>query len=60
VLAKNFDVPAESFAKIPLQNLWIFQGKLPGDLAADRAAVGKKRGAFHPIPLSSGLEHPLQ
>jgi oxalate decarboxylase len=38
-LAKNFGVPAETFAKIPLQNLWIFQGTLPGDLASDRAAV---------------------
>jgi oxalate decarboxylase len=39
VLAKNFGVPAESFANIPLQDLWIFQGTVPGDLAADRAAV---------------------
>src|ERR1700746_693681 len=38
ILAKNFGVPAETFAKIPLQNLWIFQGTLPGDLEADRAA----------------------
>jgi len=30
---------AQTFARIPLQNLWIFQGKLPGDLAADQAAV---------------------
>jgi oxalate decarboxylase len=29
VLAKNFGVPAESFAKIPLHNLWIFQGTTP-------------------------------
>ena len=26
VLAKNFGVPADTFAKIPLHNLWIFQG----------------------------------
>jgi oxalate decarboxylase len=41
ILAKNFGVPAETFAKIPLHNLWIFQGTLPGDLAADRAAVAR-------------------
>lgn len=41
VLAKTFGVPAETFAKIPLSNLWIFQGTLPGDLAADRAAISR-------------------
>lgn len=39
VLAKNFGVPKEAFSNIPLNNLWIFQGKEPGDLAADRAAA---------------------
>ena len=39
VLAKNFGVPKEAFSSIPLNNLWIFQGKEPGDLAADRAAA---------------------
>jgi oxalate decarboxylase len=46
VLAKNFGVPAESFAKIPLHDLWIFQGTVPGDLAADRAA--SQKGAATP------------
>ncbi|MCQ8242449.1 oxalate decarboxylase family bicupin [Rhizosaccharibacter radicis] len=36
VLAANFGVPAESFAKIPLNNLWIFQGEVPGPLADDQ------------------------
>ena len=40
VLAKNFGVPKETFRNIPLNNLWIFQGTEPGDLAADRAAAG--------------------
>jgi oxalate decarboxylase len=40
VLAKNFGVPQEVFSSIPLNNLWIFQGEEPGDLAADRAAAG--------------------
>jgi oxalate decarboxylase len=46
VLAKNFGVPVETFADIPLHNLWIFQGTVPGDLAADRAAMQKDA----PIP----------
>ena len=33
VLAKNFGVPAEAFKNIPLQNRWIFQGKVPPPLA---------------------------
>ncbi len=45
VLATNFGVPAETFAKIPLHNLWIFQGTVPGDLAADRAAARKTASA---------------
>lgn len=44
VLAENFGVPAETFAKIPLHDLWIFQGKVPGDLAADRTAVNRRGG----------------
>ena len=39
VLAKSFGVPADTFANIPLHNLWIFQGTVPGDLATDRAAI---------------------
>lgn len=27
VLAKNFGVPAQTFANVPLHELWIFQGK---------------------------------
>jgi oxalate decarboxylase len=45
VLAKNFGVPVETFAKIPLNNLWIFQGTLPGDLAADRVAASRDAAA---------------
>src|ERR1700733_8610837 len=56
VLAKNFGEPAETFAKIPLHNLWIFQGEVPGDLTADRAAIQKNAPApTHPFifPLQS-------
>jgi oxalate decarboxylase len=54
VLAKNFGMPADSFAKIPLHNLWIFQGTLPGDLAADRMAAQKAESA-PPFPFTFPL-----
>jgi oxalate decarboxylase len=61
VLAKNFGVPAETFAKIPLQNLWIFQGTLPGDLASDRAAVNKTAGVPpHPFIFRLGASAPAK
>jgi oxalate decarboxylase len=38
VLAKNFGVPERAFAGIPNKELFIFQAKVPGPLAADRVA----------------------
>jgi oxalate decarboxylase len=59
-LAENFGVPAETFGKIPLHNLWIFQGKVPGDLSADRAAVSKTAGAPpYPFTFSLGSSTPV-
>jgi oxalate decarboxylase len=40
VLAKNFGVAQQVFGEIPLHDLWIFPGELPGELEADRAAAG--------------------
>ena len=61
VLAKNFGVPAEAFAKIPLQNLWIFQGTLPGDLSAERAEVANDGGTPpHPFIFSLGSSAPVR
>ncbi|HEY7246706.1 MAG TPA: oxalate decarboxylase family bicupin [Xanthobacteraceae bacterium] len=54
ILAENFAVPAESFSKIPLHQLWIFQGKMPGSLDADRAAVRAPDG-FPPNPFTFSL-----
>jgi oxalate decarboxylase len=54
ILAENFGVPAESFANIPLHNLYIFQGKLPGPLSADQAAARGTRGA-PPRPFTYSL-----
>jgi oxalate decarboxylase len=45
ILAKNFGMPAEVFKNIPLQQRWIFQGKVPGPLAADQKAVESQAGA---------------
>ena len=61
ILAKNFGVPAETFTKIPLQDLWIFQGELPGDLASDRAAVCKTGGIPpHPFVFRLGSSAPMK
>ena len=61
ILAKNFGVPADTFAKIPLHNLWIFQGTVPGDLAGDRAAIQKDAPvATHPFIFPLGSSLPLK
>ena len=44
ILAANFGVPAETFAKIPLHDLYIFQGQMPGPLAADQQAAAGRAG----------------
>jgi oxalate decarboxylase len=54
VLAENFGVPAEAFAKIPLHNRWIFQGTLPGDLASVRKEITGTLGA-PPNPFTFSL-----
>jgi oxalate decarboxylase len=60
VLALNFGVPAETFAKIPLRDLYIFQGNLPGELAADQAAVSGKGAPPHPFTFSLGSMAPTR
>jgi oxalate decarboxylase len=54
ILAQNFGVSAEAFASIPLHDLWIFQGKVPGDLAADQKAATRNAGA-PPYPFTFRL-----
>jgi oxalate decarboxylase len=51
MLALNFVVPVEMFTKIPLHDLYIFQGQMPGPLAADQKAALGDAGAT-PIPSS--------
>jgi oxalate decarboxylase len=61
ILAQNFGVPADTFAQIPLHDLYIFQGELPGDLAADLAAVrGTKGFPPHPFTFSLGSMAPTR
>jgi oxalate decarboxylase len=60
VLAENFGVPIETFADIPLHNLWIFQGKVPGDLSAVRQAMTGNAGAPpYPFTFSLGSSPPI-
>ncbi len=43
-LAVNFAVPVETFSKIPLHQLYIFQGEMPGPLEPDRLEAQGKAG----------------
>jgi oxalate decarboxylase len=47
ILALNFGLPADTFKNIPLHDLYIFQGQMPGALAADQAQAA---GAAGKIP----------
>ena len=59
ILALNFGVPAEAFTNIPLQNRWIFQGKVPGPLAeAQAAAAARRRPARVPVRLRPRRRRP--
>ena len=60
ILGQNFGVPAETFKDIPLRDLYIFQGELPGDLAADRAAVSGRGAPPHPFTFSLGSGAPAR
>jgi oxalate decarboxylase len=53
VLGLNFAVPAETFKSIPLNDLWIFQGKEPGSLSDDQHAVSS--GGLPPEPFTFSL-----
>jgi oxalate decarboxylase len=61
VLAANFGVPADSFKKIPSDQLWIFQGEDPGPLVADQKAVKSPKGEpAHPFIFSLGDMAPVR
>jgi oxalate decarboxylase len=44
VLAKNFNVPASTFDKVPKRELFIFQAALPGDLKAEQTQAAQGTG----------------
>jgi oxalate decarboxylase len=54
VLAENFGEPAETFANIPLRNLWIYQGKEPSELSSVRTAMAGAAGVS-PEPFTFSL-----
>ncbi len=60
VLAANFGVSKDVFKNIPLQDLWIFQGKEPGPLAADQAAVASGGTAPNPFTFRLGASKPVK
>jgi oxalate decarboxylase len=61
ILAANFAVPVEAFSKIPVHELFIFQGKLPGALDADQAAVKAPMGSPpHPFSFALGSMPPTR
>lgn len=53
-LALNFGVPAEAFSKIPLHDLYIFQGEMPGPLETDQQQAQGDAGA-PPLPSTFAL-----
>jgi oxalate decarboxylase len=54
ILALNFGVPVDTFAKIPLHDLYIFQGQMPGPLEDDQKQAQGDAGAMT-IPSSFAL-----
>jgi oxalate decarboxylase len=61
VLAKNFNVPADAFKNIPLNNLWIFQGDDPGPLEAAQRSIQSSLGAPQfPFVFSLGKQTPVR
>lgn len=44
ILAMNFGVPADTFKNIPLEDLYIFQGALPGPIEQDQQSAQANSG----------------
>ena len=44
VLALNFGLPAETFSRVPLNDLYIFQGEIPGPLAEEEREADDDAG----------------
>ncbi|GJD60870.1 cupin domain-containing protein [Methylobacterium frigidaeris] len=59
-LALNFGLPAEAFRSIPLDDLWIFQGRAPGPLAADQVQVASAGTPPEPVTFSLDRTVPVR
>ncbi len=54
ILAQNFGVAPDTFKNMFTHDLWIYQGELPGSLAADQAAIRSGNGS-PPNPFTFSL-----
>jgi oxalate decarboxylase len=54
ILAQNFGVPADAFSRIPINNLYIFQGRPPGHRSADEEAI-REPDLQPPLPFTFPL-----
>jgi len=53
ILAKNFGIDEDAMKSIPLNNLWIFQGREPGELSNDQEEVSS--AGLPPFPFTYKL-----
>ncbi|MBY5705750.1 cupin domain-containing protein [Rhizobium leguminosarum] len=60
LLAKNFGMSSDAFKSIPVNDLWIFQGKEPGPLSADQEAVASAGLPEYPFTFRLGASKPLK
>ena len=61
ILAQNFNVPADTFSKIPLHQLYIFPGQMPGPLAEEQAqAQGSVRKMANPSTFALSSMPPVR
>jgi oxalate decarboxylase len=60
VLAQNFNVPVETFSKLPLHQLYIFPGQMPGALAEEQAQVQSAGPIPNPSTFALGSMPPTR
>jgi len=60
LLAKNFGMSQDAFKSIPLNDLWIFQGKEPGPLSVDQEAVASAGLPDYPFTYRLGASKPYR
>ena len=60
VLAKNFNVPASTFDRVPKKELFIFQAALPGDLKEEQAQAGQATGVTNGFDFKASTMKPTK